>query len=49
MSAQVGVNHGLILDVTRRRYYAFGDNTYILHQILLMQAQAELKVSVNPA
>ena len=49
MSAWIGFNHGLMLDVTRRRYYAVGDNTYILRQILLMQAHAELKVPVNPA
>ena len=45
----MGFNHGLMLDVTRRRYYGIGHNTYILRQILLMQAHAELKVPVSPA
>jgi len=38
-----------MLDETRRRYYAVGDNTYILRETLLMQAHAELKVPVSPA
>jgi hypothetical protein len=33
MSAWIGFNHGLMLDVTRRRYYAVGDNTYVLRQL----------------
>jgi len=49
MSAWIGFNHGLILDVTRMNYYGIGHNTYILRQILLMQAHAELMVTVNPA
>jgi hypothetical protein len=32
MSGWIGFNHGLMLDVTRRRYFAVGDNTCILRQ-----------------
>jgi hypothetical protein len=49
MRAEIGFNHGLVLELTRNRYYAVGNNTEILRQILLMQAHAELKMPVSPA